>query len=106
MVFSKNRLKELPNTPTAAEIGYEKLLPVVALDYMIGAPPGMSEGILKIWRDTFDKANADQEFVDLLTKQIKMTPGPLNGEQTAQRIKDTLDVYGKYKSLLMEYVPK
>jgi tripartite-type tricarboxylate transporter receptor subunit TctC len=73
---------------------------------MVGGPPGMPESTLKIWREAFDKANADPEFVELLTKQIKMKPGPLNGEETAKRIKDTIDVYAKYKTLLMEYVPK
>lgn len=106
VVFSKDRIKEIPNTPTIAEVGYEKLLPVVALDYMVGAPPGTPDGVMKIWRDTFDKANADPEFVDLLTKQIKMKPGPLNGDQTTQRIKDTITVYSQYKDMLMEYVPK
>lgn len=106
VVFSKDRIKELPNTQTIAEAGYASLLPVVALDYMVGAPPATPAGILKIWRDAFDKANADPEFVDLLTKQIKMPPGPLNGDQTAQRIKDTIGVYSKFKDLLMEYVPK
>ena len=106
MVFTKARLKELPNTPTVADLGFEKLLAVVSLDYMVGATPGTPDAVVKIWRESFDKANADPEFVDALTKQIKMTPGVLNGEQTTQRIKDTMDVYSKYKDLLMEFVPK
>lgn len=106
MVFTKDRLKELPNTPTAAELGFEKLLAVVSLDYMVGATPGTPDAIVKIWRETFDKANQDPEFADALTKQIKMKPGMLTGEQTAKRVLETIDVYSKYKDLLMEFVPK
>jgi tripartite-type tricarboxylate transporter receptor subunit TctC len=106
MVFGKQRLKDLPNTPSVVELGYEKLLTVVALDYMVGVTPGTPSGIVKIWRDAFDKANQDSEFVNLLTNQLKMTPNPMNGDQATQRIKDTLDIYSNYKDLLMQYVPK
>ncbi len=106
MVFAKDRLKELPDTPSMTDLNYQSLLPVVGLDYMVGLPPGTPAGIVKIWRDTFDQATKDPEFATMLTNQIKMTPGTLNGDQTTQRIKDTLTVYSKYKDLLMQYVPK
>ncbi len=106
MVFGNARLKELPNTPTVVDLGYQKLLTVVSLDYMIGVTPGTPDSIVKTWREAFNKATQDPEYVKMMTDQLKMLPNALNGEQTAQRVKDTLEVYSKYKDLLMQYVPQ
>ncbi len=106
MVFSKTRLKELPNVPTVADLGYEKLLSVVSLDYMVGTVPGTPDSLLKIWREAFDKAMNDPDFKKMMTDQLKSAPNPLDGETTAARVKDALTVYAKYKDMVMEFVPK
>ena len=106
VVFAKERIKSIPNTQTIVEMGYEKLLSVVALDYMVGVTPGTPEPILKVWREAFGKAVADPEFVKMMSDQLKAAPAPLNGEQTAARVKESLDVYTKYKPLVMQYVPQ
>ncbi len=106
MVFNKTRLKELPNTPTVADLGFEKLLSVVALDYMVGTVPGTPEPIVKIWREAFDKAMKDAEFQKMMSDQLKSAPNPLGGDDTAARVKDALTVYTKYKDLVMQYAPK
>jgi tripartite-type tricarboxylate transporter receptor subunit TctC len=105
-VYAKERLKELPDVPTVGEQGYASLLSVVALDYMVGTVPGTPEPILKIWRETFDKAMKDPDFLKMMTDQLKRPPSPLNAEQAALKVKDTLNVYAKYKSLVEQYVPK
>lgn len=106
MVFSKTRLKDLPNVPTVGDLGYEKLLSVVSLDYMVGTVPGTPDSLLKIWRDAFDKAMKDPEFLKLMTDKDKSAPNPLSGNDTAARVKDALTVYAKYKDLVMQFAPK
>ncbi len=106
VVFSKDRIKELPNTPTIVDMGYPNLLTVVALDYDIGTVPGTPDSLLKTWRDAFSKAVADPDFVKMMTDQLKRAPTPLNADQTAKSISDSLTLYTKYKDVVMQYVPK
>jgi tripartite-type tricarboxylate transporter receptor subunit TctC len=106
VVYSKARIKELPDTPTIAEMGYEKLLEVVGLDNMVGAPPGTPADVIKIWRDSFDKAMADPEFRKMITNQLKHDPSPLNGEQTLQKVTGYFKTYARYKELVMQYTTK
>lgn len=106
VVYAKERLKELLDTPTIAELGYGNLLEVVGLDNMVGAPPGTPADVIKVWRDAFDKAMVDPEFQKMLTNQLKHLPTPLNGDQTAKRVKDYFKTYGKYKDLIMQYTTK
>lgn len=105
-VFAKERLKDLPDTPTIVELGYEALLLVAGTEYMVGTVPGTPPEILKIWRDAFDKAVADPEFQKMMQDQLKLPAHPLNGEQTAERVKNAIAVFSKYKDLIMEYMPK
>jgi tripartite-type tricarboxylate transporter receptor subunit TctC len=106
VVYSKNRIKEMPDTPTAVEMGYEKLLDVVGLDNMIGAPPGTPPEILKVWQTAFNRAIADPEFQKMIKNQLKHDPTPLNGDQTAQKVNGYFQTYGKYKDLIMQYTTK
>ncbi len=106
VVFGKDKIKELPNTPSIVDMGYPNLLTVVALDYDIGTVPGTPDSILKIWRDSFAKAVADPDFVKMMSDQLKRPPVPLDADKTAKSISDSLTLYGKYKDLVMQYVPK
>lgn len=105
-VYAKERLKDLPDTPTIGELGFEELLNVVVLDYMVGTTPGTPPEILKVWREAFDKAVADPEFQKMMQEQLKKPPAPLNGEQAAQRVKEVFDIYSQYKDLLLQYTAK
>lgn len=106
VVFSDARIKQLPDTQTIVEMGYPNLLTLVALDYDIGTVPGTPEPILKIWRDAFNQAVADADFQKMMTDQLKRSPVPLNAEKTAKSVSDSLTLYGKYRDLVMQYVPK
>ncbi|MFH1489966.1 MAG: tripartite tricarboxylate transporter substrate binding protein, partial [Pseudomonadota bacterium] len=61
-VFSKKRLSLLPDVPTIGEMGYPDLLDIVSMYRPVGAPPGLSEELTKIWRDAFWKATNDPDF--------------------------------------------
>lgn len=106
VVYSKERLKELPDTPTIGEMGYEKLLEVGGLENMVGAPPGTPGDFMKVWRDAFDKALVDPEFQKMIRNQLKHEPTPLNGDQTAQKVNAYIKTYAKYKNFIMQYTTK
>jgi len=106
VVYSKERLKELPDTPTIGEMGYEKLLEVGGLENMVGAPPGTPGDVMKVWRDAFDKALVDPEFQKMIRNQMKHEPTPLNGDQTVQKVNAYIKTYAKYKNFIMQYTTK
>jgi tripartite-type tricarboxylate transporter receptor subunit TctC len=106
MVYSKERFKELRDTPTVVELGYGSLLEVVVLDYMIGAPPGTPGDVMKVWRGAFDKAMVDPEFQKMIGNQLRYEPTPQNGEQTAHQVNAYLKSYAKYKDLILQYTTK
>ncbi len=106
VVYSKARIKELPDTPTIVEMGYERLLDVVGLDNMVGAAPGTPPEIAKLWQAAFDKAIADPEFQKMIKNQLKHDPTPLNGVQTLQKVTGYFKTYAKYKDLIMQYTTK
>ena len=106
VVYSRVRIKEMPDTPTIIEMGYEKLLEVVGLDNMVGAPPGTPLEVVRIWQAAFDKAIADPEFQKMIRNQLKHDPTSLNGDQTAQKVNGYFKTYAKYKELIMQYTTK
>ncbi len=106
VVYAKQRLKELPDTPTIGELGYEELLKVISVDYMVGAPPGTPEAVMSVWRNAFDRAVADPEFQRIMREQLRHPLGPLNSKQTLQRVKDYFGTFSRYKDLIMQYTPK
>ncbi len=105
-VYAKQRLKELPDTPTIGELGFADLLKVISIDYMVGAPPGTPENIMSIWRGAFDRATADPEFQKIMREQLKHPPGPLPAKESARMVTDYLTLYSRYKDLIMQYTPK
>ena len=105
-VYAKQRLKELPDTPTIGELGFGDLLKVISIDYMMAAPPGTPENVMKIWRDSFNKAVADPEFQRIMREQLKDAPHPSNAAEAARMVKEYLTLYGRYKDLVMQYTPK
>lgn len=108
VIYAKERFKEIPDTPTIGELGpgYDKLIDVVSNNYMVGGPPGIPEDILKVWGNAFEKSMSDPEFKKMMESQIGHALNPLNGEQTAQKVKDCIKNYAKYKDLLLEYTSK
>jgi tripartite-type tricarboxylate transporter receptor subunit TctC len=65
MVFSEVRDANLPDTPTAVEIGYN----VVASPFTgIAAPQGLPDDVLATLRDTFEKVMVDEDFLKVMNR--------------------------------------
>lgn len=105
VVYADKRLKDLPDTPTIGEMGFPGLLGTVRMDYMLGTTPGVPEEVLKVWRDSFDKAVADPEFQRLMA-EAKQPASPLKAEEAAKAVKDAISGYEKYKDLILQYSAK
>ena len=60
--FGRERHPEIPDVPTAAEIGYPELTGLGS-SRIFAAPPGLPEDILAILDETFAKVAEDPEFI-------------------------------------------
>ncbi len=106
VVYYKERLKELPETPTIGELGFSSLLDLVTVDYMVGTTPGIPDDVLRTWREAFDKSVADPEYQKIMKEYVKFPLGPLNGRQAEQMVRDYIKIYSKYKDLILQFSPK
>ena len=77
MVFSEERDPNLPDTPTAVEVGYD----VVASPFTgIAGPKGLPEDVLATLTDTFQKVIEDEDFLKVMGR-IGESINPKNAEE-------------------------
>lgn len=100
-VYSKKRLKLLPDVPTIAELGYPELADSVQMYRPVGAPPGLPKDLSKIWRDAFWKATNDPEFQK---KQIaaNATPRPMRPEELDKSVEEAIKMLAPYKEIILK----
>lgn len=97
-VYTKERIPDLPDTPTIGELGYPELANIVSLSYVVGATPGTPPDVVKKLQDTFMKAVNNPDF----RKEIEEVAGggtALNGKETEQLINQALEKNKQYESL-------
>lgn len=99
LVYSKKRIKLLPNVPTVAELGYPELADTVKLYRATGGPPGLPEDVAKVWKNAFWKATNDPEFQK---KQIaaNAVPLPMRPEQLEAVVEAAIKSISKYKDII------
>ena len=89
MVFAEERDGNLPDTPTAVEIGYD----VVASPFTgIAAPKGLSDDVLATLRDAFDKVVVDEDFLKVM-KRIGESISPKSAEDFRAVWKNDIEGY-------------
>jgi tripartite-type tricarboxylate transporter receptor subunit TctC len=101
-VYSKERLKLIPDVPTIAELGYGDLLDVVKMYRPVGAPPGLSEDVVKLWRDAFWKATNDPEF-QKKQRAANATPLPMTPKELDNMVEGAIKLITQYKDLILKY---
>lgn len=102
VVFNAERLKAFPNVPTIRELGYENLLGIVKLSYVVGGPPGMPEDVAKMLRDAFNQAVKDPEFIQKMEKAGDAAVVTGSHEEAAELVSKSLNNFAKYKDLVLE----
>ena len=102
-VYSKKRLKLLPNVPTIAELGYPDLVDVVSMYRPIGAPPDLPKEEAKILKDALWKATNDPDFQKKMIEANEPAM-PMTSDETAATVKKALAEVAKYKDLVSKYI--
>ena len=101
-VFAKQRLPQLPDAPTVAELGYDDLLDIVSMYRPVAAPPGLPQEVAEVWFKAFAQAIDDPEF------RAKMEKGnrnvvPMTSAETAVMVDRSIKEVEKYKDLILKY---
>lgn len=64
MVFAPKRMDELPDVPTASELGYEQAGKITGWSALYG-PKGLPDDVVKKWREVLAKVAKDDKWLEL-----------------------------------------
>ena len=101
-VYSKERIKLIPDVPTVVELGYGDLNNVVKMYRPVAGPPGMSKEVVKLWRDAFWKATNDPEF-QKKQRAANASPLPMTAEELNAMVEGAIKMVSEYKDLIKKH---
>lgn len=104
-VYSKERLKYLPDVPTIGEMGHPELANLINLVGAVGTTPGVSKEHLQVLRDALKKAMEDPKFLDKMNKEYH-SPQYLNADDTLKEVKDDIQSLKKYADPIKSTIKK
>lgn len=87
------RFKDIPDVPTAKEVGYPALERIIGWSALYG-PPKMDKKIITIWGDTLQKVGKDPQWINA-TEKIGSVPHIKTPEDTAAYVKEQYETYYK-----------
>lgn len=93
MTTTPERYKEIPNVPTAKEVGYPQLERIIGWSALYG-PPGMDRKLVAYWSDVLKKVAQDQQWV-AATERIGSVPRILSPDETARFVKEQFETYDR-----------
>ena len=85
------RYKELPDVPTAREVGYPQLEHIIGWSALYG-PPKMQPRLVKIWGDALQKVKNDAQWTGA-TEKVGSVPNIMTPEETARFVKEQYETY-------------
>lgn len=91
IVSTPQRLPELPDVPTAAELGLKDLEMVSGWNALYG-PPGLSPDLVRQWEAILAKANASPYWL-ALAKRRGTVPRVMNAVKTQEFVRDQYEAY-------------
>ncbi len=100
--YYPKRLPELPNVPTAGELGYPELLDIGVLHRVIGTTPGTPAATVEILRRAFWQAANDPKFKAEMEKSSGFPVHPANGKDTEKLANRMAELVMKYEPLMNE----
>lgn len=87
-----------PDTPTAAEVGYDDLADL-GLHYPIGGPPGVDENRIEILEEALLET-ADSDEMTEWGEEVSLPIEPLGSQETGELINNMGDLIEQYQDLL------
>ncbi len=87
------RYKEIPNVPTAKEVGYPQLERIIGWSALYG-PPGMDKRLVAYWAGILQKVAKDQQWTTA-TERIGSVPRILSPTDTAKFVQEQFETYDK-----------
>jgi len=101
VVTTPERYREVPEVPTARELGYAFLERITGWSALYG-PPGMDKELVAKWSEVLQKVAKDPQWI-VSTERIGSVPRILSPEQTAEFVKEQFETYDRLgKSLGIE----
>jgi tripartite-type tricarboxylate transporter receptor subunit TctC len=103
MTTTPERYKEIPNVPTAREVGYPQLERIIGWSALYG-PPRMEKSVVAYWAATLQKIAKDPQWISA-TEKIGSVPRVLSPEETARFVKEQFETYerlGKSIGLVLQ----
>jgi tripartite-type tricarboxylate transporter receptor subunit TctC len=93
MTTTPDRYKEIPNVPTAKEVGYPQLERIIGWSALYG-PPGMDRKLVAYWDDVLKKIAQDAQWIGA-TERMGSVPRILPPEETARFVKEQFETYDR-----------
>jgi tripartite-type tricarboxylate transporter receptor subunit TctC len=106
LVGAEKRNPQIPDVPTAAELGHSDMNEVLGTWRLVAAPPGMSPERKKMLRDLIWKTLHDEEL-QAWSKKANRPVVPKDGEATLKLMKKLVAKYsdeGGYMTVLKRYM--
>jgi tripartite-type tricarboxylate transporter receptor subunit TctC len=101
VVTTPERYREIPEVPTARELGYPFLERITGWSALYG-PPGMERDLVARWGELLQKVAKDPGWINA-TERIGSVPRILPPDQTAEFVKEQFETYDRLgKSLGIE----
>ena len=93
MTTTPERYKDIPNVPTAKEVGFPQLERIIGWSALYG-PPGMDRKLVAYWGGVLQKVAKDPQWINA-TEKMGSVPRILPPEDTSRFIKEQFETYDR-----------
>lgn len=93
LVTTPERLDDVPDAPTVAELGHPELEVLVGWSGLVG-PPGLPEEVVETWAGVLQQVKDDKSW-NRLTTQLGSVPRILSPEQTVEFVKGQYETFSE-----------
>jgi tripartite-type tricarboxylate transporter receptor subunit TctC len=93
MTTTPERYREIPNVPTAKEVGYPQLERIIGWSALYG-PPAMDRKLIAYWADVLQKVAKDPQWI-AATERIGSVPRILGPAETEKFVREQYETYDR-----------